>query len=479
MSTTLSSVGGPPRRPIELTPFFAAFGLVVALAVGMAFGVPTPEYRILSALAIGAVAMVVATAWPLSGLSAMIFTAFLLIVWMVPSGSSLNLIDVFMGPVLVAALFGGARDRARHEDLALPGEEHARIRGATQQFRRSVAWFYACAIASLVYLALRGHPDWAFASSLLLFRGFQGLLFFALCIWWLRSEANVRNAIRAVQAAGWGMLLLNAFFFVVSDIKRAGMTWVINMPEWPMSSPNEAAVSLLVIWAMLSAVPDRARRIWYTPLKIGLLVLLVLTQSRSGLLAWALYFLFSVNWARWRSFVAIPITVGIAAMLAPDAYRDRLIRTFSLRGGSFEAYSSLMRFFSWQAAMRSIAVHPIFGVGYLGFRFISADYNDLHAYVGTESYFFEVAVGMGIIGIVLLARVLASLFRLGAAVRDSTPPGSFGNELARRHTPLMIGLLAANLTGDNFVGMAGLGQVAIWCAILVRSGHLSVSTPRS
>jgi hypothetical protein len=40
----------------------------------------------------------------------------------------------------------------------------------------------------------------------------------------------------------------------------------------------------------------------------------------------------------------------------------------------------------------------------------------------------------------------------------------------------MLALMAANLTGDNFMGMVGLAQLAIWCALLIRSGHLSVSS---
>jgi hypothetical protein len=41
----------------------------------------------------------------------------------------------------------------------------------------------------------------------------------------------------------------------------------------------------------------------------------------------------------------------------------------------------------------------------------------------------------------------------------------------------MLALLVANLTADNFVGMLGLAQVALWCALLIRAGHLSAKPP--
>jgi hypothetical protein len=49
--------------------------------------------------------------------------------------------------------------------------------------------------------------------------------------------------------------------------------------------------------------------------------------------------------------------------------------------------------------------------------------------------------------------------------------------MARFHAPLMLGLLVANMTGDNFVGLVGLAQVAMWTAVMVRAGHDAVGHP--
>jgi hypothetical protein len=75
--------------------------------------------------------------------------------------------------------------------------------------------------------------------------------------------------------------------------------------------------------------------------------------------------------------------------------------------------------------------------------------------------------------------VLFELFRLDRPILASAPEGTFGRELARRHRPLILGLLAANLTGDNFVGMVALAQLSVWCALLIRSGRLAVPNHRT
>ena len=89
-------------------------------------------------------------------------------------------------------------------------------------------------------------------------------------------------------------------------------------------------------------------------------------------------------------------------------------------------------------------------------------------------YFFETLVGMGIVGLVMLGVVFWRLFALGRVVLRSTPPNSLGHELARLNAPLLVAMLVTNLTGSTVIGMVGVGQVALWCALLVRAGHLAI-----
>jgi len=478
MSVALARPGN--TRRIEIGPLLAAAGVLAALLIGLAFGVPTFEQRILGAAVCGAVAILAAVAWPFRAVQMLFFSVICLIVWVVIGARSVNFLDLLLIPTFLVSVLGAGRRRALVEDAGLVGPAHAQIRDATRRLSRSVRIFYGLAALSLVALAVRGHPRWALDSSLLLFRGLQGLSLFALGLWWMRTDDDVRGGMRAVEAGAWALLGLNTFYFLFAHIHRAGMTWIVNLPEWPMSSPNEAAASLVVIQAVIQSVPSQRRRLSQWILNAGILVLLVMTQSRSGLVAWTVYNLLSLRWRRWSSYIWILIVVAIGLPFVPAAYWQRIFRTLSLTGGTFDAYSSLMRFYSWQMAVRIFLDHPIFGAGYVGLRFITPQYNPFHIVLATaESFYLEIAADMGLIGLAALAPALVAFFRLGAAVKKVVPPGSLGYELARRHRPLVLAMLAANVTGDNFIGMVGLGQMAIWCALLIRAGHLSVARAES
>ena len=153
-----------------------------------------------------------------------------------------------------------------------------------------------------------------------------------------------------------------------------------------------------------------------------------------------------------------------------------MARSVVVERGSFEAYSLFQRVYGWRTAWHVFLDHPWTGVGYLGYRFVSHRYNELRLVLTTvENYFYEILVSMGIVGLLLLAIVIVKWFQLGREVGRAAPPGTLAHHMARFHTPLLLGLLVANLTGDNFAGMASLAQLAMWTAVLVRSGHAAVT----
>jgi hypothetical protein len=107
---------------------------------------------------------------------------------------------------------------------------------------------------------------------------------------------------------------------------------------------------------------------------------------------------------------------------------------------------------------------------------MSHRYNELRLVLITvENYFYEVLVGMGVVGLALLAIVIVRIFQVGREVGRVAPPGTMAHSMARFHAPLVLALLVANMTGDNFVGLVGVAQLAIWTAVLVRSGHAAVT----
>jgi O-antigen ligase len=139
----------------------------------------------------------------------------------------------------------------------------------------------------------------------------------------------------------------------------------------------------------------------------------------------------------------------------------------------------MIRVYGYISAWNAFRENWLFGVGFLAVRYISERYNDLRVgMLGPENFFLETAVGMGVIGLAVVLRWYASLIQLGREVRRVTPPGTLGHEIARVHVPLMVGLAAVNMVGDQWIGMVGIGQVALWCALMVRSGHLAVASAR-
>ena len=54
------------------------------------------------------------------------------------------------------------------------------------------------------------------------------------------------------------------------------------------------------------------------------------------------------------------------------------------------------------------------------------------------------------------------------------PRGTLGYALSSLHVPFIVAMLVANLPGDILIGMMGLGQIALWSALIVRSGHHAI-----
>jgi hypothetical protein len=447
----------------------------IAILVGLFLGYRDPFITQLLGAVFGAGVLLAAATAPLSGYLVLIGSSIMLVVISLNGGRGLNVFDVLLVPLLLTTTFGGAAARARAEDRALVGEPHVLISAATRRFTDAVWVYVAVAAASLLLLTRTGQPDAAVSSGLILVRAVQGMMIFPLGLVLMRSERDFTKAVRALVVGGALFAVINALSLLSGSKARAGMTWWANEPLWSVGDPIEAGSAMLLIWVLVLAQQATSPRRSRWLLLPGIFTLLVLTQTRSALLAWIVFTLLTLRRGHWR-YVAITAALSVLAIpLLPDAWWSRMSRTLVLERGSFEAFSALVRVYGWHAAVRVFFDHPLFGVGYLGFRFVSARYNDLGVALGTcENMFLEIATGMGIVGLIAFWRVLRALFGLGATVRRHAPQGSFAWHLAGFHAPYMLALLVANLTGDNWVGLVGLAQLGLWCALLVRAGHLSL-----
>ena len=454
----------------------AAAGLF-ALCVGLAVGDPASG-MLLPVGAVLALALVGFTlARPFAGFLLLAYSCFLLMV-VLPPGSTrgVNLFDLVLLPLLVATLLGQARASARAADALERGPAHEALRASSDRFGAAAAVYFGLATVSVLTMPFRFGVGPGLLSAFTIIRGLQGALMFPLALWWLRDERRIGAFVRTLFVAGIVMVALDAVFVLSQRTLRAGMVWTVNDLAEPMGSPNEAAAGLLILWALLHALRAVRPQRYHLVLMALVGVMLPLTQSRSGVLAFGTYLLLTVRHFRWRWVLASVLLLLAALPIIPAPYWERLGRSITFKPGSFELFTLLVRIYGYQTAWRVFLDHSIFGVGYIGFRFVSAHYNDLRLAFGqVENFLLETLVGLGLVGVTVLVVVFHRLYALGRAVRRLTEPGTVGHELARVHAPLLTALLVANLTGDNFVGMAGIGQLALWTALLVRSGHLAVT----
>jgi O-antigen ligase len=204
------------------------------------------------------------------------------------------------------------------------------------------------------------------------------------------------------------------------------------------------------------------------------LAVLVMTASRSGLLACLAFTALVLPRARRSWIVMTALAVAVAVPFIPAEYWTRIAKTLTLERGTFEAYTSIIRFYAWKTAAAVFLDHPWLGVGYLGFPSISGQYGELRLVLATaESYYLEVAADMGVPGLIALGFVIAQIFRLGRTVGRNVPVGSMAHAMSRFHAPMLVGIFIIAITGNHFIGMMGIGQLALWLAMLVRAGHLA------
>jgi hypothetical protein len=472
----MSSVAMPLPRHALVPPALLAVAAAFALAVGLAVGDPGSGLLLPVAIVLGLAFVTTVVVRPFVGFMVLVFSLFFLVVVRIPdTARGVNPFDLTLFPVLFVSWFGAAHRRAVAEDVLLVGGSHDAIRSATRRFTNGALLYFGIAAFSLVPMVLRVGPHAALISGLALFRGLQGASIYLLASWWLRDERHTRWALRAALTAAIAFVVVNCVSVFGFGAPRAGIVWWVNETREVVGSPNEAAVGLLMLWVLLSAmraVRPRRRQVVF----LALLALMVpLTQSRSGLLAFATYLLLTVRHVRWRWVVGSLALFLVVVWLVPSTYWDRLTRSVTLKPGSFELFTFLARIYGYQTAWRVFLDHPIFGVGYVGFRFVSNQYNNLRLVIGqAENGILEALVGLGLVGFVALIAAVRRLFTVGRIVREQTSPGTLGHELARRHAALLVALLVANLTGVTFIGMVGVGQLALWTALLVRAGHLAV-----
>jgi O-antigen ligase len=466
--TGTATVRGPFAAPNAWWP--VALIPAIALLAGLTAGDPAPHWAIPLGALVLLWALYAGVRWPFNSLRVLLGSTILLVVCRVSGLRSATPFDVLLPSLFVATWF----DRARHgaTTMAADTPERAALLQAERRFVRAVQVFFAAAALSLLQIGILSGWGSAGDSGLMLFRALQGVILYPLCRHWLRDHARIGQAWSALFVAGIALVAVNLLGVLAWQVPRAGMTFFVNNWDAPLASPNEAGAAVLIVGVVLmvrEAMRPDARNL---ALGVLLVLMLALTQSRSALLAWGTFGLFALRGVKPSRLVAGVLGTAMLLPLLPSSFWTRMMRTVVVEKGSFEAFSFFQRVYGWQTAWKVFLDHPITGVGYLGYRFVSSRYNELRIVFGTvENYYYEILVSMGVVGLALLVWATIELYRLGRDVGRLAPKGSLAHHMARFHTPLVTALLVANMTGDNLVGTVSLAQLAMWTAVMVRAGH--------
>jgi hypothetical protein len=473
----MSGAALPLPRHLPVALVFLALAAAFALAVGLAIGDSGSGMLLPVGVVLGLAVVATVMVRPFVGFVVLVFSLFLLIVVRIPdTARGVNAFDLTLFPVLFASWFGSAHRTARAEDVLLAGPSHDAIRSATRRFTLGVLLYFGLAALSLAPMAFRIGPRPAIISGLSLFRALQGASIYLLGMWWLRDDRRIEWALRAAFASAVVFVAVNAVWVFGLGVPRAGIVWWVTETREAIGSPNEAGIALVVLWALAKARYAVRPGWWLVVLMAFVFVMLPLTQSRSGLLAFATFLLLTVRHVRWRWVLGSLLALGTVLMLVPASFWTRMERTVAFRQGSPEVFAFLLRVYSYRMAWRVFLDHPLLGVGYLGYRFMSARYTEFNL-VGlvAENFLLETLAGLGIVGLALVVLVFSRLWRLCREVERATAAGTLGHEMARLSPSLLVAMFVANLTGSTVVGIVGVGQLALWTALLVRSGHLAVS----
>jgi hypothetical protein len=478
---------GAPLAMIDTTrtfPRFSPAGSVflvlgaagMAIVVGALIGNPTPTGTLLLAALIWLAAQGLVLYRPFVAFLILCGAPFLLACVAVTENRYINAFDVLVPAAFALGYLGRPRHEALEADARLTNPAHQAIAESARKFQRAAVMYLILVLVSLIPMAIRLGSSPAFEVLLYISRVVEGALIYPLALWWLRSEQRVHRAIAAVLVAAMLLAILNTYQVFGMGTFRAGITWVVNHLDWPVECPNDAAAGLVFVWVLILVRHQLKSTFWTYPMLAAVLFVLALTQSRSGLLTLVFFVVLSSRGTRWKYLLIVALFVPIVLALAPEAFFRRMGDTLTFKKGSFDVYSMMVRVYGYQSAWRVFTHNWLFGVGFLGCRYVSQAYNDLGlTNLGSENLYLETASGLGVVGLAALAYLYVRLFQLWRTALRVTAPGTLGHAIARFHMPLIVGFsIPFYLTGGGPFGVTATGQIGLWCAILVRSAHLAV-----
>jgi O-antigen ligase len=291
-------------------------------------------------------------------------------------------------------------------------------------------WFAAFVVLALTSFSLLGESSRLGTSPFALY--FSLLLQFLITCVFVDSVRRLRDVLLAEMAS-----IAFASLYVIREWQVYHNIYPGFRPGFVVGDSNYFAVSVVVclpISYYLIVLPGpRWQRLFTMGCMIITLTAFMLGASRGGFLGLTVASLFVVAHSRQRlrnlvALVAIIVPLSLAVPTSP------IRRLISPDYSDDEAVAA--RRVAWQAGLRMIKTHPMFGVGLGNFKPLSESYEDpdnVWISVAHNTY-IELAAELGIPGLLLFVSVLVTSFWALRKVRN-----------------------AARRVGHTFVGGAALG----------------------
>jgi putative inorganic carbon (hco3(-)) transporter len=244
---------------------------------------------------------------------------------------------------------------------------------------------------------------------------------------------------------------------------KQGWFYIVSRPAWHnendvpfLGDNNGVAIGMLMLVPIIGALMQTSRRRWakggYLFLLIGCLNRSLSTHSRGGFLAAMAMAAFW--WLRTKHKIAGAIVgIAVAAVVVtalPNTFWTRMdtIETFE------EDRSAAGRLHFWQVALEMANAHPLFGIGFDGFRTSYNNYDFTGGRFGifraVHSTHFGVVADLGYLGAALFAALIFNAFRSCAKVRKLSYREPAMSDFEKCAVALQSSLIVF-ITGGTFI----------------------------
>jgi len=239
------------------------------------------------------------------------------------------------------------------------------------------------------------------------------------------SDAWRARLILAGLATGGAVAGLANAFVIVQAIRHHTLVLALPPPVVIYNTPNAVALYLVPLIGIAASLFLHDRERWVRPLSAAVLAIALgatfLSLSRGGYLALAVIALILAVINRYRWFLLPAVVVAGAALSRVPPIASRLAHEFDLHdpNNTFVSRTDL-----WQATLRMLRDHPIFGGGMFGFARSIQPYRG-GIYEENLIYPHNIVLNMwtetGLLGLASFAWILVQAFRVSWAGWKSGP----------------------------------------------------------